>query len=47
MTGWDPFAAANATKYTVTSPLTLTNRYGMPFLFQTRRTMRIGVKFTF
>jgi len=47
MTGWDPFAAANATKYTVTSPLTLSNRYGLPFLFQTRRTMRMGIKFTF
>jgi Carboxypeptidase regulatory-like domain len=47
MTGWDPFAAANAKAYGVTTPLTLNNRYGLPFLFQTRRTMRMAVKFTF
>jgi len=47
MTGWDPFAAANATAYGVTSPLTLNGRYGLPFLFQTRRTMRMGIKFIF
>ena len=47
MTGWDPFAAANATKYGVAAPLTLASRYGKPFLFQTRRTMRMAVKFTF
>jgi hypothetical protein len=47
MTGWDPFAAANATKYKVASPLTLSSRYGLPFLFQTRRTMRMAVKFIF
>ena len=47
MTGWDPFAAANATKYSVAAPLTLASRYGKPFLFQTRRTMRMAVKFTF
>jgi hypothetical protein len=47
MTGWDPFGAANATKYTTSGPLTLSNRFGLPFLFQTRRTMRMGVKFIF
>jgi len=47
MTGWDPFAASNATKYSVGAPLTLASRYGKPFLFQTRRTMRMAVKFTF
>jgi hypothetical protein len=47
MTGWDPFAAANGTKYSVAAPLTLASRYGKPFLFQTRRTMRMAVKFTF
>jgi len=47
LTGWDPCAAANATAYGVTSPLTLNNRYGLPFLFQTRRTMPMGLKFVF
>ena len=48
MTGWDPIAAANANGvYNVGAPLTLANRYGHPFLFQTRRTMRMGIRFTF
>ncbi|HXH66048.1 MAG TPA: TonB-dependent receptor, partial [Candidatus Limnocylindrales bacterium] len=48
MTGWDPIAAANANGvYNVGAPLTLANRYGKPFLFQTRRTMRMGIRFTF
>ena len=48
MTGWNPFAAANADgTYNVGAPLTLANRYGHPFLFQTRRTMRLGIRFTF
>ena len=46
-TGWDPIKAANAQAYGITSPLTLNARYGQPFLFQTRRTMRMKVKFTF
>jgi hypothetical protein len=48
MTGWDPIAAANANGvYNVGAPLTLANRYGNPFLFQTRRTMRMGIRFSF
>ncbi len=48
MTGWDPIAAANANGvYNVGAPLTLANRYSMPFLFQTRRTMRMGIRFSF
>jgi len=47
MTGWDPIKAANAQAYTTTGPLTLNSQYSLPFLFQTRRTMRMKVKFSF
>jgi hypothetical protein len=47
MTGWDPIRAANAHGYGVTSPLIFSNQYGMPYLFQNRRSMRMAVKFTF
>ncbi len=47
--GYDPFAAANATApgFTTNTPLTVSNRYGLPFLFQTRRTIRLAVRFSF
>jgi len=41
LTGYDPIAAANL------QGLTYNNRYGLPFLFQNRRTMRLTVSFTF
>jgi hypothetical protein len=49
MGGFDPFAAANATApgFTTSTPLTVSNRYGLPFLFQTRRTIRLAVRFSF
>jgi len=47
MTGWDPIKAANAQGFGVTSPQTLSSWYGLPYLFQNRRTMRMAVRFTF
>ena len=47
MTGWDPIMAANAQGYGVTSPLIFSNQYGIPYLLQNRRSMRMAVKFTF
>ncbi|HXN51755.1 MAG TPA: TonB-dependent receptor [Candidatus Acidoferrum sp.] len=41
LTGYDPIASANS------QSLILNSRYGLPFLFQTSRNMRLGVKFTF
>jgi hypothetical protein len=41
LTGYDPAAQANA------QGLILNSRYGLPFLFQSSRTMRLGVRFTF
>jgi hypothetical protein len=41
LTGYDPIAAANG------QSLILNSRYGLPFLFQGSRTMRLGVRFTF
>jgi hypothetical protein len=41
LTGYDPVARANA------QSLTLNSQYGLPFLFQSRRTMRMAVRFIF
>jgi len=45
--GWNPIAAANAQDYNITSPMIFNARYGLPYLFQTRRNMRIAIRFTF
>jgi hypothetical protein len=47
LTGWDTIKAANGQGYNITSPLIYNNRYGLPFLFQTRRNMRMAIRFTF
>jgi hypothetical protein len=47
MNGWDPIRAANAQGFGVTSPLIFSNQYGVPYLFQNRRSMRMAIKFTF
>jgi len=39
--GYDPVARANAQK------LTLNSQYGLPFLYQNRRSMRLALRFTF
>jgi hypothetical protein len=44
MTGYDPIAVGNSQ---TSSPIIYNNRYGLPILFQTRRTMRMGIRFTF
>jgi hypothetical protein len=41
LTGYDPVARANS------QSKVLNNQYGLPFLFQNRRTMRMAVRFTF
>ncbi len=41
LTGYDPIAHANG------EGLIRANRYGLPFLFQGTRTMRLGMRFTF
>jgi len=41
LTGYDPIATANS------QGLTLNSRYGLPFLYQNRRTMRMTLRFTF
>jgi hypothetical protein len=41
LTGYDPVARANA------QTRTLNSQYGLPFLFQNRRTMRMAIRFTF
>jgi len=41
LTGYDPIAKANA------AGLTLNSQYGLPFLLQNRRTMRMALRFTF
>jgi hypothetical protein len=47
LTGWDTIKAANAQGYNIVSPLIYNNRYGLPFLFQTRRNLRMAIRFTF
>jgi hypothetical protein len=46
MTGYDPIAVGNAQNATG-GPIIYNNRYGLPVLFQTRRTMRMAIRFTF
>jgi hypothetical protein len=41
LTGYDPVARAN------TQTKTLNSQYGLPFLFQNRRSMRMAIRFTF
>jgi hypothetical protein len=47
LTGWDPIAGANAQAYGITLPMIFNERYGLPYLFQGRRNMRMAIRFTF
>jgi len=47
MSGYDPIAVGNAQDAAGAGPIVYNNRYGLPFLFQSRRTMRMAIRFTF
>jgi outer membrane receptor protein involved in Fe transport len=45
--GYDPIAVGNSEAAAGTATIIYNNRYGLPFLFQNRRTLRLTVGFTF
>ena len=47
MGGYDPIAEGNSENASGKATIVYNNRYGLPFLFQNRRTLRLSMTFTF